>query len=471
LPGSTVKHKSSSRTWSGRTISVTLIGVAALVSVLAARQWLLPQVGPGVAEGAAGGQPIGRHVVTGHVEGQPGDYLPNREDPRLNYVRLFDTAGRSRYNAHATSTAVVAYGRSGLAPGVRDVYCFPVDHFLQAGCLRAGTDQPPFVPHDIRVFNHSWIGGEPPLGKQIIRRVDYLIDTDNVIMCVGVNNGRNTPIPVMLASAYNAIAVGAASGNSSGGYTTFEGSGRCKPDIVASRNLTSYTTAVITASVAKLLEVADNMGEQTERARRNLTIKAVLMAGAVKPRRWSPSPGKPLDEHLGAGVVDFDKSMSILVAGLNAPPLLRQAYGWDLRHLKAGDQHAESYRIVLDKPLAEWSIMLVWHRRIDGRTIEDPITGSSIWIDRPSLANFDLRLYRSDDAGRDQLVAESVSTLDNIEHVYVQDLPPGRYRIDVRRADTIPGPWEYALAWRMEDQPAAEPEATDADPPAPDAVP
>src|SRR5690606_27575435 len=162
---------------------------------------------------------------------------------------------------------------------------------------------------------------------------------------------------VMLASAYNVIAVGAASGNSSGGYTTFGGAGRCKPDIVADKNLTSFSTGVLTATAAKLLEAADHMADDTPRARRATTIKAVLLAGAKKPAGWAPAAGKPLDEHLGAGVVDFDASLSILVAGLNAPPLLRNHHGWDLRSLDAGDEHAASYRLVLDKPMGPWSIV------------------------------------------------------------------------------------------------------------------
>ncbi len=428
------------------------------------RAWLVPLDLPLRAEAAPAGKPIGRNVVAAHVEGQPGDYLPNRQDAHLDYVRLHETAGRSKYNGHATSTAKVIYGRSGLASGIRDVYCFPTDHFLQQGCLRTGTHEPPFVPHDIRVFNHSWIGGEPPLGKQILRRVDDLIDRQNVIMCVGVNNGRTTPVPVLLASAYNVIAVGAAGGNSSGGYTVFEGPGRCKPDLVAAKNLTSFSTPVVSAAAARLLETADGMADDAPRARRSTTIKAVLMAGAAKPRVWSPAPDKPLDEHLGAGVLDFDKSHAILVAGLNAPPLLRNRYGWDLRSLEPGDANAESYRIVLDQPMAQWSIVLVWNRRIDGRSIEDPITRARLWIDRPSLANFDLRLYRTDDAGKDHVVAVSLSRVDNVEHVYATDLEPGRYRIDVRRADAIPMAWEYALAWRIEPSPPpTEPEPDPAD--------
>lgn len=440
------------------------LGIVTVVAVAGARLLLIDPQQRGDVARAQDGKPIGRGIVAAHVEGQPGDYMPDRQDPRFDTVRFHDAAGPSKANGHATSTARVIYGRAGEAPGIRDVYCMTADHFLQGGCLRTGTDLPPHAPHDMRVFNHSWIGGEPPLGRQILRRVDLLIDREDVVMCVGVNNGKTSTVPFMLASAYNVIAVGAASGNSSGGYTRYAGEGRCKPDLTAMRQLTSFSTPEVTAAAAKLLEAAASMADDTPRARRAQTIKALLMAGASKPETWAPAPGKPLDEFLGAGVLDFDKSLAMLVAGLNPPPLMRNLLGWDFRTLDRQHQ-VESYRLTLERPMGELSVMLVWHRRVDGRTITDPITRTRMWIDRPTLANLDLRLQRLDSRGNATLVAESASTIDNVEHVFLRVLPAGTYRIDVTRSDAMPAAWEYALAWRVDPPPPPPP------PPAPDVAP
>src|SRR5699024_10188492 len=128
------------------------------------------------------------------------------------------------------------------------------------GYLRVNSDQPP--EDDLpRVFNHSWIGSPPQGAELVLRRVDYQIDQRDVIMCVGVNNGRGSAVPPMLASAYNVIAVGAADGDSSGGFTTVEVAGRSKPDVVAPAGTTSVATPIVTACVARLVEAAENVPE------------------------------------------------------------------------------------------------------------------------------------------------------------------------------------------------------------------
>src|SRR5690606_1735666 len=125
--------------------------------------------------------------------------------------------------------------------------------------------EPP-VDDGIRLFNHSWIGGASSAAPHILRRIDWVIDERDAIMCVGVNNERTSAVPVLLASSYNAIAVGTArgNGNSSGGYTTYEGVGRCKPDLVGPRGLTSFATPSVTACCAILMERA--AGADDERA-------------------------------------------------------------------------------------------------------------------------------------------------------------------------------------------------------------
>lgn len=412
--------------------------------------------------------PTGRGVVMGHVEGGPDRYMPERGGDRFVGVTLKPRAGASETFAHTTRTAGILYGPDGLAPGVRTVHHFPVVDWITDGYLRAGELFPP-RPEPIRVWSHSWISeGEPAEAdlragdearrlSHVLRRVDHVIDTQETVMCVGVNNGRSSGVPALLASAYNAIAVGAAEGASSGGYTAIDAAGRCKPDVIAPRRRTSYATPVVAACVARLVEAADALAAEvaaergvdaaTIGAARPEVIKAVLMAGAVKPSNWSPEPGRPLDEHLGAGRVHLDHALRILEAGPQSPERQAATTGWSYRALEREQTH--DYRFELAEAAPAMSIMLTWHRRIDARVHRHPLTGSPQWQDTPRLAQLDLRLHYTDDDGQSGVIARSISDLDNVQHIHLEQPPPGAYRIEVsRRGDEHDEPWDYAVAWR-----------------------
>ncbi len=391
--------------------------------------------------------PTGRNIPAGHVEGNAGDYTPDVHNNHYRGVKLQEMSGPSKVNGHAQATARIIYGNSGLAPGIDDVQCFTTNHWLGAGGLNTGMAKAPNVG-DRRIFNASWIGGASYTARQILRRVDYLADHDDVIFVVGVNNGHDSAVPALLASAYNVISVGHDSGKSSGGYTQFEGNGRCKPMIVAPGGMTSFSTPVVTAICARLLEAADRMTHETPDATKSEVIRAVLLAGAEKEPTWKPAPGKALDEHLGAGFARFDQSLAILTAGLHAPGMLTRRLGWDFRATSALDRR--DYRIDTATPMGEVSLLLTWNRRIEGRVIRDLFTQQPRWNDAASDADFDLRLYSLDAAGKESLLAESAGDVDNLEHIYLKELPAGRYRIEVTRRDTLGGTWDYALAWRIE---------------------
>lgn len=411
--------------------------------------------------------PIGRNVQVGHVEGTQKKYLPDIKSPSFKKVMIRAASGRSEHDSHATMTARIIYGPQGLAPGIRDVHCYSPYHWLRDGYLRAGTADPP-VMDDRRLFTHSWIAdaeteSDIQQATEVLRRIDYLVDHRNLIMVVGVNNGGDTPVPAVLSSAYNVIAVGSGKGESSGGFTRVDGKGRCKPDLVGPSLKTSFATPMVTALAARLLETADRMTKDTDEeapnnpdgparlvppAARSELIKAVLMAGAVKPPSWQPHPEKPLDEHLGAGMVRFDNSYVIHASGQFAPGRLVGRRGWDVRSLS--HDGTVSYPFVAGAPMGEYSLMVVWNRRVDGRVITDLQTDQPRWIDDARLANFDLRLLRIDSNGSETVIVDSLSTVDNIEHIYLPEIDKGRYRIDLNRTDRHQEEWEYAIAWRLE---------------------
>ena len=433
--------------------------------------------------------PTGKGIVMGHVEGNDGMYMPNIRSSRYQDMFFLPHSGPSQTFAHADITARLIYGRTGLAPAVNTVHFYSAPDWLATGYLNTGSHLPPAHNDPIRIFNHSWISMASPFIIQSIRRIDYLIDQHDVIMCVGVNNGVNSTVPALLASAYNTIAVGVMSGNNSGGFTTTEVLGRCKPDIVGPGSLTSYATPVVSACAARLLELADEMDAQfyapihptidellhtdeftpPRLAAKPQTIKAVLLASATKSDSWKPLPNKPLDEHLGAGLVNIDNSLMILSYGPQQPGQIDSRYGWDFNALKPLEKN--TYHFKTSQALGEASIILTWHRKIEGRTGAIHIPGKPdqiVWLDRAMFTNFDLALIHIDDEGHQNVMATSNSEIDNVEHIYLPELAHGRYRIEVimNYGEHIPHEireqmlWQYALAWRFE-QPT--PQATESE--------
>ncbi|MEX0744415.1 MAG: S8 family serine peptidase [Phycisphaeraceae bacterium] len=396
--------------------------------------------------------PIGEGIVLGHVEGNPDAYLPRIDHRRYRGMNLRPRSGESKVLSHADSTARIIFGSAGLAPGVREVHHFATPHWITDGYLRAGQARGP-AADEPDVLNHSWIGQDGRGAGQrrtahVLRRVDDAVDRHGRIMVVGVNNARHSRVPSLLSSAYNVIAVGVASGASSGGFTQIEGEDRCKPDITGPGNRTSFTTAVVTAVTARLLEAARRLDEHASQAARPETIKALLLAGATKPWNWRQRDGRPFDEHLGAGVVHLDNALRILEAGRAQPDTVHQRSGWDLRVVEPGKTHI--YRLDADEPVEELSIVLNWHRRIDGRTAVHPQTGQQVWLDTPRLARFDLRVVHISPEGTWQLIGESRSDVDNVQHVHVRDAPAGEYHVVMTRRDDDghAEPWAVAIAWR-----------------------
>ncbi|MCC7205015.1 MAG: hypothetical protein IT441_08030 [Phycisphaeraceae bacterium] len=408
--------------------------------------------------------PIGRDITTQHVEGPLGSYLPDINLPQFQFVGFRPMSGPSQTSGHGTSTARLLYGRRALLPAVSDVACYASEDWIKDGYLRAGSPEPP-RNDGRRLQNHSWIGMVGPRAADVLRRIDYVVDQQDVVVVAGVNNGPNSSVPDLLASAYNVIAVGSDTGNSSGGYTRVDTPGRCKPDLVAPGGQTSYTTPVVTAVAGRLLEVADKMADAAPNARKPAVIRAVLLAGAEKMPGWHTEPGHPLDSHLGAGRVRIDHSYLILSRGPADPGRVTTPFGWDYQPIMPDGQ--QDYDFQLTRTADEWSVILTWNRKVVGGQIEDPILLRPRWNNSAYVADLDLILYTLDDQGRETQLAVSNSKLDNVEHLYLKNIPAGHYRLRVRRVDPINAvpACPYALAWRFAAPPKTAPSSA---PPEPD---
>lgn len=401
--------------------------------------------------------PMGRDIPVGQVEGSVDTgYIADTKHRALPGTGFIPESGKSKPNGHATAVATYIAGPQSAGQGVRSIHAWAVNDWMGEGYLNFRTTDPPRDDHPARVFNHSWIAETSPAAPLILRRVDYAIDKNDILVVVGVNN-QVGEIPALLASAYNVISVGSMPGNHSDALTKIEGEGRCKPEIVAPGNLTSWSTGVVTGVCAALLEHADRMieaDEQDKDAARSEVIKAVLFAGAQRDANWAPPEGEPLDRKFGAGMVEIDRALVILDAGHVEPGKpTTQRYGWSFATIDPGKQR--TYEFKVDQAQGETGIALVWHRRVLGGKVKvtNPETGESrdIWNPAQFMPDLNLGLIRTDSDGKETLIATSTSKVDNVELIYLPALDPGKYTLRIARSmDDSKMAWDYAVAWRIE---------------------
>lgn len=273
-------------------------------------------------------------------------------------------------------------------------------------------------------------------------------------------SGAGDSGPVLPPStSYDGLGVGAFGGSSAVGPTT--DNGRAKPDLTAPASATSFSTPLVAGSAAVLLQAASrgDGGSDTNSAADIRTLKALLLNGAIKPADWThPSPS-PLDTRYGAGVLNLFNSYRQLVGGKHAfiastsvttgsahPPTgatgnVSTLSGWDFNSVSSGvptDGVNHYYFNLPNSPnngAYTATLTLVWLRQ-NGQN---------------SINNLDLFLYNVTTGA---LIQSSLSTVDNVEHIYLNNLPPGRYDVQVLKhgglgALSISAAESYALAFEF----------------------
>ncbi len=407
---------------------------------------LLARLGPNMPTGA--GIPV--TLVEAVLTTGGTDYLPDPNHPEFAGKSIVDRTGGGTTSGHATTVGRNYFGLASFAPGITSVDVYRAESWLYEGGLQTQSALAPAV-ETARVQNHSWIGtlGGTAVDVDALRRLDYLIQRDDVVVAAGVNNGATTTVPNLLASSYNAIAVGLSSGASSLGPTPIDVPGRAKPDIVAPAVFTSYSTPWVAGSAALLLDSANNSPAYAN-AQHSESVKAMLMAGTTRTglAGWSHSSTQPLDLRYGAGQLNIDLAYRILTSGeqTSAANALAAPMGWDFDTIASGQ--SKLYFFDLANPSsAGLTGLLTWNRQI---TLEagDPATLT------PSLANLDLKLYQASGFSLGALLEQSISTLDNVELVFLQNVTSGRYALEVTRGIDGLGVWDYALAWHAVPEPS-----------------
>ncbi|HTD85015.1 MAG TPA: S8 family serine peptidase, partial [Candidatus Binatia bacterium] len=255
---------------------------------------------------------------------------------------------------------------------------------------------------DARIVNQSFVF----YGR--IGRIDQLYDNYaakyNVLFVSGAGNSGSVRSP---GTAYNSISVGAFGGTSAVGPAT---DGRCKPDITAPASATSFSTPLVSGAAALLLQAG---------ATDIRLLKALILNGAVKPLEWTNTPTAPLDSRYGAGIANVFNSWRHFRAGQQAPGIIKAHRGWDLATIDTNQVKQYAF----DAPISTITATLVWLRNY-GCT---------------NVSNLNLTL-RSEDG---EVIGVSMSAVDNVEHLHLPHLLPGRYVLEV----SSDAPDTYALAF------------------------
>jgi len=386
--------------------------------------------------------------------------LDDTDEINTEYPDGFEFS-QSLESGHANNVGLNFFGTSaGVAPGVEAIQVFSASYFFYDGKT---NDSETLVTSTSIIYNSTATGakvinqsyvytdGAPNYTPTEYSNNDQFFDNyaaeHDVLFINGV--GNTTGAPPSPATMYNGIAVGLISGSSSIGPTD---NGRIKPDIAAPSNLTSYATPYVSGCATLLVQAGnrEDAGAGTASSSTDIrTLKALLLNGATKTTGWTQIDDEPLDRKHGAGALNINRSHLQLSAGQygeteddtatdsGAAPLppsnannTASNTGWNLSTLtntSSGHWRNPTYYDSTDH----------YYFNCDATEASTfNLTATLVWNrnqGRSNINNLDLFLYK---IGDDQPVASSISTVDNVEHLYELDLAPGHYVLSVYKPES-----------------------------------
>ena len=373
------------------------------------------------------------------------NFLPDTSSSLFSGKTFTLKSGSSGVSGHANLVANHFYGDpSSLVRGNCPVDLYNADDWIGAGFLNLSSSSKPLV--ELRdVQNHSWIATldanfTEAVATEADYRLDYAINRDGFSSVVGVNNGNSTVLPALLGQSYHTISVGLVNGNHSAGFTTLDGSGRIKPDIVAPDEFTSFATPMVASAAGLLTAKLAAPPYSLTGADKPRVVKALLLASATKNTvaAWSNSSSRPLDLRYGAGELNIYHAYQALRAGRGnaSNTTLLNPRGWAAETVSANSSKTYFFSIAAGAPATPFSAVLTWHRLLSQH-------GSNPWL--ATLNDLNLRLYQASGFSLGSQVTESLSQVDNVELVNQTALPPGSYALVVENNSSTATP--YALAW------------------------
>lgn len=372
----------------------------------------------------------------------PPNYLPQDGGPGSfagagSYTgkTFFAESGAGVVLSHAQSVASFYYANgTGIAQGATEIHNYTATDFINR--LYTGSG-PEVLPG--RVQNHSWKGTtDATTDPQLLRSLDFLINRDGRIVTVPLDNNTGA-LPPLLGNNYHALTAGLRSGVHSLGGTNTDGSGRMKPDLVVNVGETSYAAPAIAGTGAALLQSAVALGNTN--AEKPQVIKAQMLAGASKqnlPQWVRQSDATPYDAVFGAGELNIRNAYYIQQAGQHAYSTSAESpsRGWDF---STSTTNSSGRRYFFSIPAGRYattfSAAVTWHRTVVG------FPGSYT----STLSDLNLKLYASTSftPGSTALYS-STSSVDNVEHLFCYNLPPGQYVLVVTANSSSRS---YGLAW------------------------
>ncbi|HWL92065.1 MAG TPA: S8 family serine peptidase [Phycisphaerae bacterium] len=233
----------------------------------------------------------------------------------------------------------------------------------------------------------------------------------------------------------------------------------------------SMATPQVAGMMTQTLEYANTRGAASLIYGSPLVVKSAIMTSALpvlnklgnpwEPGAMSLNGGvqqvtRPLDTNSGAGQIDGERLSRIYLSGRHTPGNAVPIAGLDRGNI-TGTGTSSLVTYAFERPLAVGEILsatLTWFRHVT-RTDNSPfgqIDASDAFLAGDggahlNLDNLDLRLVRlGPGAGT---VVESVSNVDNVEHIKFSITEPGDYALQVVRlpvADTGNGE-QYGLTW------------------------
>lgn len=383
------------------------------------------------------------------VEGleESGAYAPDTTSAAFSGKIFTLQSGASGISLHATHVATNFYSTTSQIPGAAQIDLYDANGWIHSDFLNLGSSSVP-ATETRAVQNHSWIdtGFANTTATETNQRLDYAIERDGFVCVAGENNGTTTTLPQLLGQGYHTISVGRDDGAHSAGFTTLDGPGRIKPELVAPsaapEYATSWTTPMVAGTAGLLVAKLAAAPISLLGADKPRVVKALLLASATKTTvPWSNTSSRPLDLRYGAGELNAWHAYCTLRGGRTTASnnTVRPARAWAAESVAANSTKTYFFNLPAGAPVTPFSSVLTWHRNVTTSKVGPNRT----WSD--TLANLNLRLYQSSGFTLGNPVAESLSAVDNVELVYQSALGPGDYALVVE--NTSASTTAYGLAW------------------------
>lgn len=413
---------------------------AALAARADWRDWAeFPQLQAELGASLPTGAGIPVMMSEANAGGSPPVYLPQATTGTAPFAGEGGLAGKTLTPWSGASTAsghaanVVNYlctSVLSVSPGVTELHLWLADDFV--GELFSN----PIPTFTGSVQNHSWVGeyGSDTTNTSLLRRFDFMVNRDLVIASTPLNN--SSTMVKLLSNAYHGITPGRRDGGHPQTHTNIDGIGRMKPDIVVEESATSNASPALASAATLLLDAIRPDFPDADDPR---VVKAILLSGASKqnlPGWRRASTSRPYDEILGAGELNVLHAHRILAAGRQTASgsAYRALSGWD----KTTSSTASPRRYFFKLLPGQWgtiSATLTWHRTIPANYASS------------TLANLNLHLKNASGFTVGSTMDESLSAVDNVEHLFLRHLPPGDYALEVSAATSGV---TYGIAWEVQ---------------------